>query len=148
MGHIIWHGPGDLDQNCENFETIATLSFAIAGPYALWLVAKYILGCVDRYMKVHFFLMKKILKTLQACIFLCLKKNSKKSLKTSSLILLRHSIHNILFNFSPRPAGILKNDTKIIFWWFFDSLFATRGDRELLLNDYMLHPTPIFYFPI
>ena len=49
--------------NFDKIKIFATPSFAMADPYALWLAAKYISGCVDQCMKVYFFLAKKILKT-------------------------------------------------------------------------------------
>ena len=45
-----------------------------------------------------------------------------------------------LFNFSPRPAGILKTWLK----WFCDSKIATRGDREFTLQRKYAASHPIF----
>ena len=117
--------------NFDEVEIFVTLSFAIADPYALWLAGKYILDCVDRYMKAHFFSTKKILKTHQVCIFSCLKKNSKKNLKTSSKILLLHSIQNFVpFRFFSQASWDFESMIEMIF----DSKIATGGDREFTLQ--------------
>ena len=148
MGHIIWHGLGDLNQNYEKFEIHCYPILCHC-----WSIRS--LTCCEIYLG--------LCRSVYEGSFLLDEENPEDTPGLYLLVLeekLEEKLEDIFFNSSPslysqypfqffsQASWDFEKWKKNYFLMTFDSMLATRGDRELLLNDYMLHPTPIFYFPI